>query len=98
MAAKQTEVSDWKRRRLIHQRPRFNEQSDVEATTRLASEAMPTHNPYAPSIRAARRPASHQLDKPQYDSLPNLPYTKQAHQPFLLIRLFLYFIYFLPLR
>ena len=32
----------------------------------------PTHNPYAPSIRAACRPATHrhQLDKPQFDYGP----------------------------
>ena len=27
---------------------RFNERSEVEAGARLASEAMPTHNPYEP--------------------------------------------------
>ena len=47
--------------------PRFNERSDVEATTRLASEAMPTHNPYAPFTPfvplANHRPQ--QLVKPQ---------------------------------
>uniref|UniRef100_UPI0025FEA4C1 hypothetical protein n=1 Tax=uncultured Dialister sp. TaxID=278064 RepID=UPI0025FEA4C1 len=48
--------------------PRFNERSDVEATTRLASEVMPTHNPYAPftpfGLLASHR--YQQLDKPQF--------------------------------
>ena len=38
--------------------PRFNKRSDVEATTRLASEAMPTHNPYTHSPRLVRSPIS----------------------------------------
>lgn len=37
--------------------PRFNERSDVEATTRLASEAMPTHNPYEPFTPFGAPPA-----------------------------------------
>lgn len=46
--------------------PRFNERSDVEATTRLASEAMSTHNPYEPFTpfgSLANHPQH--LDKPQ---------------------------------
>ena len=54
LAFPRKEADQWRRSRCSTLCPRFNERSDVEATTRLASEAMPTHNPYAPSIRAAR--------------------------------------------
>ena len=49
-------------------RPRFNERSDVEATTRLASAAIPTHHLYEP-FTPFGPPANHnphQLDKPQF--------------------------------
>ena len=52
--------------------PRFNEQSDVEATTRLASVAMPTHNPYAPytPLRPLANYSPQQLDKLKYSNFP----------------------------
>ena len=50
---------------LFNLMPRFNERSDVEATTQLASEAMPTHNPYSPytPFRPLANYSPQQLDK-----------------------------------
>ena len=64
--------------------PRFNKRSDVEATTRLANEAMPIHNPYAPftPFVPLANHRSHQLYKPQsaellsalhFQGIPTLP-------------------------